>query len=440
MELLNAYASQSESESESGDALRRSPDENSLKRRFTVSKGETQRWKRKRKAAGPWESWSSSESDGDAAVIPDIVDQDDVDGDASNSDGGTTVDGDIADAQSRYYGPPGCQSSLLSVPSDVAVDLEKPPLSFKCYLPKTVKATFSGHRNGTNTLQFIPNTGHLFMSGGNDAVVRLWDFYHDRRCVRDYRSHSKGIRATRFVPDGSQFLSASFDQTVNRWDTETGTVLQSLSLRSTPTAVDFRPQHGTDEYLVGLSDSRILHYDTRVDTRDGLVQTYDHHLGGILALRYFPDGTKFISSSEDKTVRIWDSGVNIPVKQISDTTQHSMPSVSLHPAGGYFVTQSMDNVLYTYSLRPKYRRHQTKLFRGQRGAGYGIGVGFSPDGKYVCSGDSKSKVLVWDWTTTKLLRELRVPGRRPITQVEWHPQETSKVICSGAAGKIYMFD
>lgn len=408
------------------------------KRKKHYSKAELKKRRNLRKGNSPWGAWSDSENDSSAAdekeedtQLKGYHENEETDEHYDNFQDSSTFYGQ---SEQDYQG-----RGFLHPPAEVDIDFNKPPLSFKCYLPKKSIHVYSGHLNGTGALKFLPKSGHLFLSGGNDNLIKIWDIYHDRKCLRDYKGHSKPIKALDFTADGVSFLSASFDQNVTIWDTELGKVKSRLRLNSTPNDVKHHPLK-PNEFIVGLSNSKIHHYDDRVLAKQGLVQVYDHHLSSILNLRYFPDGSKFISSSEDKTVRIWENQVNIPIKQISDTTQHSMPYIDIHPEHHYFCTQSMDNTIYTYGMKPKYKKHPKKFFKGHLSAGYGIGLTFSPDGHYICSGDSKSRVLIWDWTTTRLLKTINIPGNKPVTQVAWNPQETSKVICSGAMGNIYLLD
>lgn len=442
MELISGYNSNSTSEVESDGESRidKAPSKDTIKsvKRSKVGKGELKRRRLQRKGNNPWSSWSSSDEESDVESeptksndaqypeeYPEEIDEDDQ---VSLKKEKITV----------YKGKNN--QNILVPPKNFGEDLHKPAMSFKCYLPKKIIHRFDGHPDGCNTLQFLPQTGHLFLSGGNDDTIKLWNFYGDKKRICDYQGHSKAVKTITFVNNGSSFISSSFDQTVKVWDTETGTVTKRLKFKGIPNAIASRPLHDGNEFIVGLSNSKILHYDRRVQEKDGLVQQYDHHLASILALQYFPDGSKFISSSEDKTVRIWDNQINIPIKQISDTTQHAMPTLNIHPSGNYFCSQSMDNSIYSYSMKPKYKRHTNKVFRGQKSSGYGIGFTFSPDGHYICSGDIGSKVLVWDWTTTKLLKSIGIPGKKPITQVAWHPQETSKLLCTGLDGRIFTLD
>ncbi|CEP60664.1 Cdc40p LALA0_S01e16138g [Lachancea lanzarotensis] len=391
----------------------------------------------------PWASWSSSDEDEEAQNLnSSILNRQDVYRDDDEPD--SKDEGNLTKAQetSEFHGQSQLDykgRSFLNPPMEENIDFTKEPLSFRTFLPKKLLHRYAGHGNGTNVLRMLPKTGHLFLSGGNDNQLKIWDMYHERQLLRDYKGHTKVIRDANFNKDGAEFVSVSFDQNMKIWDTETGTVKYRYSFSSTPNCVEYRPTN-SNELVVGLSNSEIRHYDLRVPHKNGLVQIYDHHLSSIIALKYFPDGSKLISSSEDKSIRIWENQVNVPIKQISDTAQYSMPHIAIHPENNYFAAQSMDNVIYTFSMKPKYKRHSKKKFEGHKCAGYGIGFTFSPDGRYICSGDTRGQVFIWDWKTKHQLKQLEVPDKKPVTTVAWSPQETSKLICGGNGGYIYLYD
>ncbi|SCW02289.1 LAFE_0F03158g1_1 [Lachancea fermentati] len=408
------------------------------KRKFYFTKAELRSKRRKRKGQGPWSSWDTSDEEVTSNEnVLELNDYRETQEEAYNSD----IEADTKE-NSIFYGTNLVDyqgRGILHPPIEEDVDFHKPSLSFKCYLPKRLIHTYDGHGNGTTVLRALPTTGHLLLSGGNDNKVKLWDAYRSRELLRDYSGHSKAIRDTNFSGNAKQFISVSFDRSAKIWDTEIGVVKSRYHFSSVPNCATFHPVND-NEFLVGLSNSEIRHYDTRSSSNEGCIQVYDHHLSSIIALKYFPDGSKFISSSEDKTVRIWENQINIPIKQISDTAQFAMPYLDIHPENSYFAAQSMDNTIYTFSMKPKYKRHPKKSFSGHKCAGYGVGIAFSPDGQFISSGDTQGRVFIWDWKSTRILKQFEVPDKKPVIAVAWNPQETSKIYCSGNGGKIYLYD
>ena len=59
-------------------------------------------------------------------------------------------------------------------------------------------------------------------------------------------------------------------------------------------------------------------------------------------------------------------------------------------------------------------------------AGYACQPGFSPDGRYVISGDGEGRLWFWDWKTCKPYRNIKA-HEGVVIGAAWHPLETSKV-------------
>lgn len=385
---------------------------------------------------GPWARFhesSSSEQDAEAEaeaeeeMSSETETEEPKDLDSANDCDETTEF--FGETETDYQG-----RTYMSIPTDVDINLRNDEVPEECFVPKRQIHSWKGHANGTNKIIFFPKSNHLLLSCGNDSKIYLWSVYHKRELLRGFYGHTKPIKDISFNNDGSKFLSASYDHWVKLWDTETGKCLERFRLKSVANVIKFNP-FNNDEFIVGLMNSKIDHYSI---SSKQVIQTYDHHLGSINSVTFL-ETKRFISTSEDKTVRVWDLQINIPVKLISDPTLHSMPVTKIHPQNKYFAAQSMDNTIMVFSARDRYKTNKKKLFTGHNCAGYGIGIDFSPDGKNLVSGDSNGNVVFWDWKTTKLIKKLKV-DERAITQVVWNTKEVSKVAFAGSSGKIYYYE
>ncbi|CDK29576.1 unnamed protein product [Kuraishia capsulata CBS 1993] len=381
---------------------------------------------------GPWASYSetSSESDDEADSVDTPEEEPQYIYKAVHDDVETTKL--YAKSETDYLG-----RTYMHIPQDLGIDLLKDPGSQNCYVPKRKIHTWAGHEKGTQKLQFFPKSGHMLLSCGNDNNIFLWDTYHKRELLRGYFGHRMAVKDVDFNHDGSRFLSCSYDKTVKLWDTEKGVCLSRYKLQSLPNVVRYNTNVDKNhEFVVGLTNNKIEHFDSRTEET---VQTYDHHMGAINDICFVDNGNKFMSSSDDKTLRVWGWQVNMPIKHISDPSQHSMPRLSLHPSSSYVVAQSMDNTIVTFSARDKFKRSVKKKFSGHKNAAYAVGLDFTPDGKILMSGDSNGFAYFWDWKTVKVVTKLKVDDM-PISCIQAHPQETSKVAISGAKGKIYYYE
>ncbi len=80
-----------------------------------------------------------------------------------------------------------------------------------------------------------------------------------------------------------------------------------------------------------------------------------------------------------------------------------------------------------YDCKGNFKMNRKKKFTGHVNAGYACGLSFSPDGKFLDSGDSEGKLWFWDWKTCKNYRTMKVHENVVIDTI-WHPLEPSKVI------------
>jgi len=321
--------------------------------------------------------------------------------------------------------------SWLAPPKD------KKKANDECFLPKRWVHSWAGHTKGTAAMRFFPGAGHLLLSAGMDSKVKIWDVYGSGKCMRTYMGHTQALKDICFSADGRRFVSCSFDKDVKLWDTETGQVVTAVTAGKVPNCVRLHPHPDQQNTLLsGLADRRIAQWDLR--TGD-LTQEYDQHLSAVNALCFVDEGRRFVSSSDDKTLRVWEFGIPVVIKYIADPAMHSMPQLALHPSGAWLAAQSMDNSIVIYSTKERFRLNAKKRFAGHSNAGYACQVSFSPDGRFLLSGDGDGKLFVWDWKTSRILRTLKCHDQVTIG-CEWHPLEASKVATCSWDGSIKLWD
>ncbi|KAL2216692.1 putative mRNA splicing factor [Thermoascus aurantiacus ATCC 26904] len=329
--------------------------------------------------------------------------------------------------------------TYMHVPQDLGIDLKKEVGSIKNYIPKKLIHTWKSHTKAITSLRFFPQSGHLLLSSAADGKAKIWDVYHQRELLRTFSGHSKSISDTTFHPTGKTFLTASYDRQIKLWDTEYGKCLGRFSTGKTPHVVRFNPDpEHWHEFLAGMSDKKIVQFDTRTGQ---ITQEYDHHLAAINTITFVDQNRRFISTSDDKSLRAWEYGIPVPIKFIAEPYMYALVRAAPHPNGKYVAFQSGDNQIVVYSSTDKFRQNRKKCFRGHNNAGYAIDVVISPDGQFVASGDTGGYVCFWDWKTGKMYHKI-LAGKEgsAITCLDWHPQETSKVVTGGLEGVIKYWD
>ena len=345
------------------------------------------------------------------------------------------------EAESDYKGrswmaPPSGMSSVLSLSPTIQEKMD----DHKCFVPKKCVHRYTGHNKGVQRIRLFPKTGHLLLSAGLDGKCKVWSVggVGQRKVMRTYEGHKAAVRDVQFNHDGTRFVSASFDRFLRLWDTESGKVLQTFGNKKVPYCVEFYPKDD-NYFVVGCSDNKIVTYDA---TTGEITQEYNHHLAPINAILFVDDdngATKMVSSSDDKKILVWEWDIGVPIKYISDPTMHSMPSLAMHPSQQFFVGQSLDNNLVCFQVGQKFKLSKKKKFSGHQVAGYACEPAFSPDGRFLMSGDGKGRIFFWDWKMQKTLQKYKAHDSGPAIACVWHPLEPSVAFTCGWDGVIKMW-
>lgn len=327
--------------------------------------------------------------------------------------------------------------NFLHPPQDVGVNLKSDTPPSKCFLPKAHIHTWSGHSKGIAAVRWFPRTAHLLLSASMDCRIKIWEVYNDRRLLRTYYGHRQAVRDINFNNTGTKFLSAAYDRYIKLWDTETGQVVSRFTSRKIPYCVKFNPDGNKQHlFVAGTSDKKIICWDIR--TGD-IVQEYDRHLGAVNSITFVDDNRRFVTTSDDKSLRVWEWDIPVDMKYIADPTMHSMPSVTPAPNGKWLACQSMDNKVVIFSALNRFKINRKKTFSGHMVAGYACSLDFSPDMSYLVSGDADGKCFIWDWKTTKIYKKWKAHDNVCISCL-WHPHEASKMVTAGWDGLIKFWD
>ncbi|KAK4153990.1 WD40-repeat-containing domain protein [Chaetomidium leptoderma] len=332
--------------------------------------------------------------------------------------------------------------TYMHVPQDLDISLTKEPGSVTNFIPKKLVYTWRPHGKPVTALQLFPRSSHLGLSGAADGLVKIWDIYREgREVLRAFAGHNKAITDLSFNTDGTRFLSGGFDRRIRLWDTETGQCVNRFNCGKTPHVIKFNPSaENGHEFLAGLSDNRILQYDSRAGNET--VQEYDHHLGAINTIEFIDENRRFMSTSDDRSLRVWEYGIPVEIKTISEPDMFALTKSAQHPSGKYVLYQCSDNSIVAYSSgSDKFRQHRKKAWRGHNTAGSAIGLTCSPDGQFVASGDTGGSVCFWDFKTCKMYSKITADSAGgSVNCLAWSEQETSKVFTAGAKGDIRMWD
>jgi DNA-binding beta-propeller fold protein YncE len=163
--------------------------------------------------------------------------------------------------------------------------------------------TIRGHADCIYGVAFSPD-GKSIATASYDKLVKLFDIATEKE-IRTYKDHIDAVYAVAFTPDGQRLVSGSADRSIKIWNVATGDRLYTLS----------EPQDGINTIAIDPSGKLVaaagLDKSIRIwslgDKEGTLLHSLIAHEDAILRLAWSPDGTELISSSADRTVKVFRS-------------------------------------------------------------------------------------------------------------------------------------
>ncbi|MDB6026814.1 MAG: repeat protein [Verrucomicrobiales bacterium] len=194
----------------------------------------------------------------------------------------------------------------------------------------TLVQTLQGHKDILYSLALSPD-GKILATGGYDQKIILWDTATGKE-IKTLKGHNGCVFGLAFRPDGKILASASGDRTVKLWNVSKGERTDTLSQPTKEVYCVAWSGDGKKLYAGGL-DNRIRIWEvseSATENTDPILESKFAHEGSILRLVVSQDGKSLLSSSDDRTVKLWSAD---PLQE-----QHPLEQQSDWPAGLVFVT------------------------------------------------------------------------------------------------------
>jgi WD40 repeat protein len=211
---------------------------------------------------------------------------------------------------------------------------------------------------------------------------------------------------------GAELSSGEWDKALKVRDAATGAELATLSGHmDTVPAVAYSPD-GTR--IVSQANSRERSRSVKVsdhtmtigekanlEVRDAAtgakLATLTAHTDNVHAIAYSPDGTRFVSGSNDKTLKIWDAASGAELATLSGHTDW-VSDVAYSPDGTRIVSGSSDKTLKIWNAAATSRLfrpcHALATLTAHTDNVHAIA--YSPDGTRIVSGSNDKTLKIWD--------------------------------------------
>ncbi|XP_034871901.1 WD repeat-containing protein 31 isoform X3 [Mirounga angustirostris] len=157
----------------------------------------------------------------------------------------------------------------------------------------------------------------LCVSGGKDKTVVAYN-WKSGNVVKRFRGHEREITKIACIPRSSQFFSGSRDRTVTMWDLRGPSQPRQQFSGHAMVVTGLAVSPDSSQLCTGSRDNTLLLWDVgtgRCVERASISRNLVTHL------RWVPHQPYVLQTSEDKTIRLWDSR-GLQVAHIFPTKQH----------------------------------------------------------------------------------------------------------------------
>ena len=318
-------------------------------------------------------------------------------------------------------------SGAISADKDGYVRITDPKTGLTTRRRANASAKFrelEGHTAPIRAVQFSPN-GKMVLSAGNDNTIKLWSFAGEAgeestdaktvagHLVKTLRGHASWVRSAVFSPDGHSVLSGGHDAVAKLW---------SIAGYEEVRVFQERVLQGHADAVLSAAFSKSGH---RVVTasRDRTAKTWDFETGKPLVTfeeghdyltstaLFFPNGRQLLTAAADNTARVWDLTIGTQTLRLDKTGRSSVAAIS-HD-GKLIATGSDDNAAKIWNAETGELLRTTNKLIAEVTA-----VTFSPDGEFFATGDGQGGCALWNTKTAALVKS-SISHHRKITALDF---------------------
>jgi WD40 repeat protein len=287
-----------------------------------------------------------------------------------------------------------------------------------------VQSIFNDIFGGVICVRCSPD-GLLLGSADTDGNISIWN-YRSRELKCKIKAHTSWIFHIRFSPDSKYLVSASEDGSCCIWDIETSVCVKKLCSTHRFLALDLSP----DGKVIAAAgeNSKIFLWEFETGK---LIHTLQGHGPGIIwSCTFSYDGKTIVSTSTDKTIRIWklcDFSNKILIRESSSQCRSLTYSLD-----GRFLARVRDrNIICIWDTEleceiAELRGHSQEVWT----------VMFGRDRNELISAGTDRQIFVWDIDKREKIRVFQGHDAT-VYSVAYHPKEGE--IVSGSADQSICF-
>ncbi|HVO42117.1 MAG TPA: TIR domain-containing protein, partial [Aggregatilineales bacterium] len=259
---------------------------------------------------------------------------------------------------------------------------------------------YQGHVRRVRGVAFTPD-GQGVLTASYDGTARLWDRVSGKQLqifgtppppTKEGEDPQRlVIYAVAVSPDGKMILTGDETGAATLWDRASGQLIRKLVLDPSVKyggdvmAVAFSPD-GRFALTGSAGDGAVTLFDVGTGQ---LVQKYEGHTDYVTGVAFSPDGNTIVSSSGDRTIRIWETQTGKQLERFDNSD--IVFAVAFSPDGRYIASGNGDNQAHLFLISTG---TEVRQFAGHTDSVRS--VAFSPDSRYLVTGSDDNTARLWD--------------------------------------------
>ncbi len=331
----------------------------------------------------------------------------------SLGDGGSLDLGMGADAHSFAFSPESTQLFVADAAGIIRLwDLER----------RAEVERFSAHTGGGSSIHVLPD-GRI-LSAGNDGLVKVWQARPAG--VVQLKGYPGSLRTLAFSPDSRWLVAAGINRQVFVWDARGGFLSGVYSNHTGgASAVAFSP-NGT--VATAAADQMVRAWNPA--TRETLWSRSLAPVEEVYWLAYSPDGKRLYAASRKESVTVLDSVSGNTINTINGL-ENVVDGLAVSPEGRLLA------ICHKVKLSVWFADGSKKLW--EAAANPERCAAFSPDGKWISTGDRDGGVSLWEVASGGRVRRTLRGHAASVSGVSFS-SDASRLVSCGFDGQIKVWD
>ena len=163
------------------------------------------------------------------------------------------------------------------------------------------------------------------------------------------------------------------------------------------------------------------------------VLQFEHYTDNVNSIAFSPDGER-LAASGDEGITLW----SVTEKRFIDSFDYDTATVAFSPDGQRIAGASWDLNLWDITDSSNFKK--ISLFAHRTHDAFVWTIAFSPDGRWLVSGDSQGEIKVWDVQNERAAIPSLKGGDSSVRSLKFSPDKTNHILASaGPDGDVILW-